>query len=164
MHLVCYLVFTKASAPSHSFTFSHITHPFSCKSCIQCSLPLHSLTHSSIMCTLCLVHTHHSLYTCRLQHTYCLRHIHCSIHASLFMDVFHFICHWIYTHPLMATHCWIDPPCYLIYITLSHLLTLPHQFLSELDNFYHNNPERSWYVSFQHWYCQNGIRYFPTKF
>ena len=41
---------------------------------------------------------------------------------------------------------------------------LPHQFLSELDNFYQNDPERSWYTSFQHWYCQNGVRYFSTKF
>ena len=51
---------------SHSLTFSHITSQFGCKSCIQCSLPLHSLTHSSIMRTLCLMHTHHLLYTCHL--------------------------------------------------------------------------------------------------
>ena len=43
-------------------------------------------------------------------------------------------------------------------------ISLPYQFLSELDNFYQNNPERSWYASFQHWYCQNGVRYFSTKF
>ena len=92
MHSVCYLVFTRVSAPFHSFTFSHITHPFSCKSCIQCSLPLHSLAHSSIMHTLCLMHTHFSFYTCCLQHAYRLRHVHCSMHASQFMDAFHLMC------------------------------------------------------------------------
>ena len=45
-----------------------------------------------------------------------------------------------------------------------YINTLPHQFLSELDNVYDNNPERSWNASFQHWYCQNGVRYFSTKF
>ena len=41
---------------------------------------------------------------------------------------------------------------------------LPDQSLSELDNFYQNDPERNWYTSFQHWCCQKGIRYFPTEF
>ena len=44
-----------------------------------------SLTHSSIMRTLCLMHTHHLLHICLLQHTYRLRHIHCSMHASSWM-------------------------------------------------------------------------------
>ena len=94
MHSVCLLVFTRGSAPSQSFTFSHITHPFSCKSCLQCFPPLPftpSLTHSSIMHTLCLMHTHHLLYTCCLQHTYRLRHIHCSMYASSWMFL-HFMC------------------------------------------------------------------------
>ena len=43
-------------------------------------------------------------------------------------------------------------------------LSLPGQSLSELDNFYQNDPERNWYTSSQHWCCQNGIRYFPTEF
>ena len=62
----------------------------------------------------------------------------------------------------------LGPLLFLIFIddlpAVCKKLTLPHQFLSELDNFYQNNPERSWYASFQHWYCQNGVRYFSTKF
>ena len=42
-HSVCCLVFTGAFVLSQSFTFSHITHRFGCKSCIQCYLPHYSL-------------------------------------------------------------------------------------------------------------------------
>ena len=89
MHSVCFLAVTGAS--SHSFTFSHIlTHHTSFQLQIlpsvfsSPSLPP-SLTHSSIMRTLCLMHTHYLLCICLLQYTYCLRHIHCSMHASLWL-------------------------------------------------------------------------------
>ena len=52
----------------------------------------------------------------------------------------------------------------ILTVPATFFLSLPHQFLSELDTFYRNNPERSWYASFQHWYYQNSIRYFSTKF
>ena len=49
-------------------------------------------------------------------------------------------------------------------IPILKYLSLPDQSLSELDNFYQNDPERKWYTSFQHWCGQNGVRYFPTEF
>ena len=50
----------------------------------------------------------------------------------------------------------------IVYVIFCDLL--PDQSLSELDNFYQNNPEHNWNMSFQHWYCQNSVRYFSTEF
>ena len=87
---------------SHSLT-SHILWAADLHSVFSPSFS--SLTHSSIMHTLCLMHTHRLLYTCRLQHSYRLRHIHCSMHASEFMGIFHLMCtcHSIHIPPFFDT-------------------------------------------------------------
>ena len=90
MHSVCYLVFTRhlrLPILSHSLT-SHILSAAN----LAISVPFpFTPSHTHQSCTpfaCCILIAHCTLVTYISYHTYHLRHIHCSMHASQFMDVF----------------------------------------------------------------------------